>query len=201
MTPSIRTALATACLGVLAGSVQADDASVFLNSATGSWESATCEQFPQPDGSTLYMQRNVEIETERWALEVTTFADPDCSFALLDIGVAGDLLIEGASEVVEGAWDISFGHDDLWMAPRNEQSAGMLSGAQCGAAAWSIDERQDVSDNGCLFLPSVTACPAEYDLLALTGDELRFGLRMANLCDPANRPAQLEYAPLVRAAN
>lgn len=61
----------------------------------------------------------------------------------------------------------------------------------CGSAPWAAGVEQDVSQTGCLTFQPIADCPADYDIVNLTGDELRSGRRDADMCTPAGRPTAL----------
>ena len=165
----------------------------------GRWESQGCEPFPQADGSTLYLQRRFEFDAPEWRLQARTFADAQCTAALLVVTVGGEFMVETPSTAVPGAHHVRFSHAELSVQARSEQVLPVLEAARCGSVPWQQSVSQDVSTSGCLFLPSVTECPAEYDLVKVDGQRLYFGRRASDLCSPERRPMALETTPVFRA--
>jgi hypothetical protein len=83
------------------------------------------------------------------------------------------------------------------ITPLAAQAAAVLDGAGCGQGGWQVDSAQSVA-GGCLFLPSIAECPAEYDLVRQDGDRICFGARMASLCSPEGRPSAIDEHAMVR---
>jgi hypothetical protein len=95
----------------------------------------------------------------------------------------------------------TFWIDTESMTPRNDAMAAAFSQQKCGGnAAWAVDTAGDVSQTGCLFVASVTACPAEYDLVKVDATTLHFGQRpmMGDICDAARRPTSLSMSSFTR---
>lgn len=61
-------------------------------------------------------------------------------------------------------------------------TVAMLNNAACLSGAWQQDQERDIKQPGCLFMPCVSTCPTENDLLLLDGRELFLGDRSQDLC-------------------
>lgn len=169
------------------------------NYLSGQWQSDRCEEVPQSETETLYLRRTFSFSKDNWAVKVLTHSDPACKNRLLEIDIAGRYLLEGFQRGIPGATAARFTHDAIKMTPHTPQMVQVLSRAGCADGNWSIGKSRDVSRTGCLFIPSVSQCPAEYDVIRLDGERLFFGSRSSEgLCSPENRPTQLESEGVVR---
>ncbi|MFO0551318.1 MAG: hypothetical protein U0271_23210 [Polyangiaceae bacterium] len=169
----------------------------------GDWvDENPCEALPTGPDSTAYLGLAFSFDGTRWTSLISAYADPQCSVGLFDAEIGGTYTFEEASTAVVGAIDTQFSIDTITVTALNDQMAGAFSQQMCGGNAnWTVGAAGDVSDTGCLFIPSVSACPAEYDLVQVDTTELRFGQRpaMGDICDPARRPGALSTSTFVRA--
>jgi len=171
-------------------------------SVAGHWRSE-CLPTPQANGSTLYATLDlVGTGTDRWALDYTLHGDAACSAALVTVSIDGTYSIDEPSKVVTDAWNARFGFDDKRITPRVQQLADALTAAHCGTAAWQVGAAQSVYTAGCAAFGQYPAaqCAADYDLVAVDGNSLRFGARPAdnNLCNPDKRPTALASISLTK---
>lgn len=163
----------------------------------GTWQSESCVPAQQADGSIIYLERRFVFDDARWQLQLTTHADPACSVGLLRVDVGGEYALEGHSQAVPEALAARFGRDALRVTPLAAGLVGVLTDARCGTSEWRLGQAQDTRD-GCLFLPSLSKCPAEYDLVRKQDDRLWFGQRTGDLCTPEGRPGRLDPNAVVR---
>jgi len=172
------------------------------NYLSGQWQSDRCEEAPQSETETLYLRRTFSFSKNNWAIKVLTHSDPACKNQLLEIDIAGRYLLEGFWRGIPGATAARFTHDAIRMTPHTRQMVQVLSRAGCADGNWSIGKARDVSKTGCLFIPSVSQCPVEYDVIRPNRERLFFGLRSSEgLCSPKNRPTQLESEGVVRVSS
>jgi hypothetical protein len=162
----------------------------------GNWASEDCVGVPQSDGSLLYLARAFRFSGEHWELALTTHADAACSVRLMRIDVAGTYEIERPSTVGD-AFEARFGRSTLQITPFSEDSAAFLGASGCGTEKWHPEQSQSVA-GGCLFLPSLSDCPSEYDLVKRSGDRLYFGARSGSLCTEGGRPTQIDTHAMVK---
>jgi hypothetical protein len=162
----------------------------------GDWVSEDCVGVPQSDGSILYLARAFRFSGERWELALTTHADAACSVRLMRIDVAGAYEIERPSNVRD-AFEARFGRSMLQITPFSEDSAAFLGSSGCGAEKWHPERSQSVA-GGCLFLPSLSDCPSEYDLVKRSGERLYFGARSGSLCTDRGRPIEIDTHAMVK---
>ncbi len=180
-----------------AASPAALDAGPTAPSIVGRWVSATCEALPQPDGSTMYFQRDFDIADSDWAIDGTLFADAACTTKVFTLSIEGGYRILRPSAVVDGAWDAEFDRDRIGLTVFYDGFRTMLGGA-CGELELGVEK--DVTASGCAFIPSSSACEAEHDLISLRGDDLYFGQRPADgdMCSAPKRPRALTTASVRR---
>jgi Adenomatosis polyposis coli down-regulated 1 len=175
----------------------------------GTWTSVACEVIPGE--APTYFTRTFELTETTWAIDFSTFGDPDCSDAqrLFRVEIAGPYQIEQPSAVVGGAFEAFFGYESRRITPVQQAAADFMNqGELCGVSTWTVGESVDVHELGCagLGIQPVANCSGEYDIVALVdelrrepGEALYFGVRPAdgNLCTSDRRPSQLG-APLQR---
>jgi hypothetical protein len=189
--------LALALLGCGGGSTTTDsgaqsDAGGEVPVLVGHWAS-NC--FATETGSA---RLDFDIATATWAVDYDTFGDATCGTPFVTVHIAGPYEVMGASAVVPGAHEARFGFTEKTVTPHGAGAVGFLSslGDACGGAGvWADGTARDVLASGCPMLGQYpgTACAADYDLVSLDADTLRFGQRPADndLCVPEHRPSAL----------
>jgi len=190
-------AWATTACGNRASGEPARAAPVAPPELEGRWTSESCVPAAQEDGGTLYLSRAFELTDRSWSLALTTHVDDGCTQPLLLVDVAGAYEVQGPSAQVTDAFDARFERADVRLTPRTAGTTALLDQAKCGAASWKADEAQSVAQ-GCLFLPPIEDCPAEYDLVRRHENRLWFGLRTASLCTEAGRPTAIDEHAMVK---
>lgn len=164
----------------------------------GRWRSVACRAVPQGGDEPLYLSRAFRFSEAQWELRLTTHADPQCEQPVMQIRVAGGYDIEGESAVAPGAFEVTFERDEVAITPLAPAGVVPLEQQGCGDGPWELGHEQSVAQ-GCLFLPPIDSCPAEYDLVRLEPPRLMFGLRAASLCRPEDRPQAIDADnPMVR---
>ena len=115
----------------------------------GTWNSMACELRPQAgqDGvSPWYLKRSVVFDGNRIDAHFTTYADATCSAPLLELKFGGDVVVQGPSDVAEGAKEVDLiVNDYLTVTPQMEGFAGFLNSAEtgtCGTDAWQVGVAQ-----------------------------------------------------------
>jgi hypothetical protein len=165
---------------------------------TGAWK-GDCLSMGQGQSFRLAF----DIDAEDWALDYVVFGDAACGGEFLTVRIEGPYKITGPSASVSGAFEARFGFATKTITPASAAAAGFLgSEAACGGGAWAAGSATDVFASGCPGLGQYpqAQCEADYDLVALSGDELRFGARPAdnNMCAEGRRPTALSAAPVRR---
>ncbi len=161
----------------------------------GAWRS---DCFPTDSGSA---RLDFELAEATWALDYDTFGDATCGAPFLTVHVAGPYEVMSPSEAVPGAHEARFGFAEKTVTPHGAGAVGFLGslGEACGGAGtWTDEAPRDVLGSGCAMLGQYpgSACPADYDLVWVDGDTLRFGERPADndMCSAAHRPTALGLA-------
>lgn len=163
----------------------------------GAWRAEHCQGVPQQDGSTTYLARDIRFADAEWELSLTTHGDPACETPLMTVAVHGDFAVERASANLDDTFEARFGRNEVAITAESADMAAFLTAEGCGAEAWEVRVPQSVAD-GCLFLPPVSDCPAEYDLVRRRGDHLWFGVRQGSLCSADARPRELDDMRFIR---
>ncbi len=169
---------------------------------TGRWVSA-CTPAPQADGSVQHFALDFDLTDDRWTLDYTVFGDDACETELVTVNIHGAYELGAPSNAVDGAWEARFGFDDKTITPHVDGLAQMLNGLEaCGGGEFTVGTPQSVYDVGCPGFGQYPRemCGADYDLVHLDGDTLRFGERPAdnNMCEPDRRPQALSPVTLSR---
>lgn len=179
------------------------DAPTLEEQLEGRWVSEQCEPMPQADGSVLYFGRDFTLGASEWSIVATIYGDGACSVPLLTLDIGGGWTIVGPSASVEGAHEANFDRSSIALTPHVPDFVALFDSQGCGEAPWAVDVQQDVTAEGCAFVPSAEACPVEHDLVALEGeDRLFFGQRpvKGDMCSPRTRPTALGEYAVVRQA-
>lgn len=170
---------------------------------SGTWTSMACEPRPQagPDGvQPWYLTRSVVFADDRIDAHFTTYADADCTAPLLELKFGGDVVVQGPSDVADGAKEVDLiVNDYLTVTPQMDGFAGFLNSAEagtCGADAWQVGTEQDVFETGCSVIGVAANTPTnEYEVLYVAAGQLYFGARPVDgmsLNDPTMRPTALQ---------
>jgi hypothetical protein len=158
----------------------------------GAWQS---DCFATDSGSA---RLHFDLEAATWTLDYDTFGDATCGTPFLTVHIAGPYELMEASAMVAGAYEARFGFTEKTVTPHGAGAVGFLAslGEACGGAGtWVDGAARDVLATGCPMLGQYPAsvCPADYDLVLLEGETLRFGQRPADndMCTAADRPTAL----------
>ncbi len=169
----------------------------------GQWESIACELRPQagPDGvQPWFLKRSITFAGNRIDAHFTTYADASCTTPLVELKFGGDVVVQAASTVVEGAREVDLiVNDYLTVTPRMSGFVDFLNTAEagsCGANSWSVGTEQNVFETGCSVMGIAPDTPShEYELLLVSAGQLYFGARPVDgsaLSQPDRRPTALQ---------
>lgn len=160
----------------------------------GRWKSACT-----PAGNDQFFSLDFDIQAATWAIDYVVFGDQACAQKFLTVRIEGPYELTAPSKAVEGAWEARFGFSKKTVTPHAAAAASFLESAQgCGQTGFAEGQPKDISASGCGALGQrpVARCGADYDLVKLEGDVLKFGARPADndMCTEAKRPTAI--APL-----
>ena len=155
-----------------------------------------CTPSPQADGSTQYFRLEFTMTEARWDLDYVAHADAACTVPLVTVAIAGPYTLERRSPTVPGAWEARFAFDAKSIRPGVDGLRDFLNGLEpCGASDFETGVAQDIYATGCPGFGQYAqaSCTADYDLVLLDSEGLRFGERPAdnNMCTPERRPTAL----------
>ena len=164
----------------------------------GRWMSREIE-FVEPEGP--FGLWDFTLTEETWALLFSTYADAEGSVKLFDYRIAPSrYTIVGPAAEMEGAemegaemedvYEADFDVTGRFMTAHAPDFVALFNENSCGAAEWEIGVEQEVTETGCVFIPSSSECPVEHDLVSLTDGLLTLGERTEDMCDTV-RPANL----------
>ena len=161
----------------------------------GNWLSPC---FDQGDGT--FANLDFDLAADEWALDYTVHGDEACMVPLVSVHIEGPYTLEQPS-AVDGAWEAVFAFDTKTITPHAPPLVEALDGAGCGTDPWAVGVTQSIAQ-GCAAFGQypLKSCAADYDIVALDGDTLRFGARPADndMCTPAKRPAELSPLAMAR---
>jgi len=165
----------------------------------GHYVSAGCEDYPDGMGGHNYLTRDFTLTATTWHLELGIFMDAACTTPLFTSVIDGPYTLGDVSGAVAGATEGEFAFTtNVWTA-KQDFMADTFTTQGCGADPWVVDEPQDVSQTGCIGVAHpISTCPREYDVVALTGDDLFFGERITDMCTVDGRPTALGPFPVVQ---
>jgi kynurenine formamidase len=169
----------------------------------GRWRSSSIEALGSASGPARYLMRDFSFAGNRWSVDFTVFADAAGEQPLFRGRNEGTFEI-GTSIPLASAYEATFSFDLRSLTALTDATATALRNAGCGTVRWRVGVPQDVTASGCTAfrVPSVTACPAEHDVVSLRERRLYLGARPAkgDLCAPADRPTEPGSAALVPAS-
>jgi hypothetical protein len=158
---------------------------------TGHWKS---DCLPGQNGQSSSLEFQIQAAT--WKLDYVTFGDSACASPFVTAHLEGAYEIQGPSAKVSGANEARFGFTTKTVTPHGAAAVQYLTALPaCGSGSFSDGAPTDVLDKGCAGLGQYPGaqCPADFDLVAVQGDDLRFGARPADndMCTADKRPASL----------
>jgi hypothetical protein len=169
-------------------------------SIAGIWETERCV-VQERDGMRTSSRSTFVFLDAEWALEFTQYSDDACTTPSLRAFFQGGYRIAGTSSTVAGAYHANFGFSMKRLALYDDGLLAQANGGACGKRTWARGREEDVSSTGCLWVVPVSACPQEFDLVKVVGDQLFLGERPAagqDLCREDRRARALRSLPLVR---
>ena len=163
---------------------------------SGAWQSS-CFTVVNADDTEGSERIVVGVTHTLWAMDRHLFADDACTAPTGTIHVDGGYVLEAPSPTTERAWEVRFDFRNRTITPHVDGFMAYLESLSCGDS-FGVDRSTDVLDVACpaLGFRAFGDCQAEYDIVAVDGDALRFGMRPANgdLCAPPRRPTALGIA-------
>jgi hypothetical protein len=173
---------------------------ITATSIAGIWETERCIVQERNGVRTSSRSTFAFLDTE-WALEFTQYADAACETPSVRAFFQGRYRIAERSSTVPGAYHANFGFSVKRLALYDDELLTQANREACGKRTWARGREEDVSSTGCLWVVPVSACPQEFDLVKVDGDQLFLGERPAagqDLCREDRRARALRSLPLVR---
>lgn len=155
---------------------------------TGHWVSSAAE----PQGP-IFATRDFTFDNRDWSVTFRGFADAEMQKPLFRIDVSGVYVIGGAASAVPGAFE------GIFPATKRDITAESAEGvAMFGQMGCTLEQgvTKHLVNEGCGFLPALTAAMGEYDLVSLNDGQLFFGDRSGDLTKA--RPTMLTPFALVK---
>ena len=174
----------------------------------GHWKSFACELRPQQGGNGLtdwYLKREIKFSNGKIDAVFTSFADRDCKAALSELHFVGKAIVNGPSEVADGAKSVDLIIDEsVKLTAFMQPFADFLNSAGqggCGEDLFIVGKAQEVQKTGCkpIGLPT-NAVTKEYETLLVRDNLLYFGARPIDgsfLSETSKRPGALQV-PIAR---
>lgn len=138
-----------------------------------------------------------------WKLDYVTYRDAACKAPFVTVHIEGPYALGEKSATVPGAWNGRFGFSKKTVTPHGDAAVAFLASDKgCRDVSFTKDAPRDILESGCAGLgqrPGAT-CSADYDLVSLDGDTLRFGDRPKDndMCTEAKRPTALSALAITR---
>lgn len=173
----------------------------------GTWESPELEPVAvqEPNGhagnSPTYITRAFDFDRDAWRVRFSGWADQQRRYRLFDGVAEGRFQFDGRWASVPGAQAAIFRFSRRLFTVHNRALAQLLTQAKAGIETWAPGIQQDISKTGALFVPSLAASSAEYDLVAFdTGPkgerDLYLGDRSHEMNTAAHRPVKRNPFPV-----
>ena len=143
---------------------------------------------------TVYVRQTVIIDAADETFKVEVFADPSLEQTLFTYDSSGPYTLLGPSERVPGAFDINLVNTSSTITVSTDVPA-LFEAAEIDDCGLVVGVPVDVSDGCAAPLFSVADC-VDLDLIAVTGDKLRFGAEGTDRC--VQRPIKLADAPYLK---
>lgn len=165
-----------------------------LQTLHGTWASPGAE--PWYGG---YGVREFVFAEGRWSLTFVHALDPEMTRRTFQFRTGGAYRVRAPSEAVPGAWRTVF--DEEWkrltLLTPSPELAEAMGVADCGL---TVNLEADIGETGCAKWRSVAECGEDHDLLALSADGLRFGVRPPDndMCTADRTPTALLPAVVAR---
>lgn len=165
-----------------------------VNPYLGEWTSVE----PEDLGNGTFGSRYFNITSEGWEVKFTLFLDSAQKMPVFEFRGKGTYEIQQPSASIPGAENAIFRFDQKFLTLLNDDEQVMTNFGLSACGLVKSTEKE-ITENGCSFLVSKSACAQEFDLLKLVEDNLYFGRRPAdgNMCTEEKRPTELSY-PLKR---
>jgi hypothetical protein len=163
----------------------------------GTWHSRTCEAASET--APISILRIFTIGHSWWTTEVTFHDGARCATPLFGFRIAGAYVLQGAPDASNRPAFGTFFYANKTAWALTPDGASRLTAAGCGPDVWRPGAIQDIAHTGCLAFRAITdTCRQEFDLVSITGNELRFGARSPEMCREEGRPKALSAFPLIR---
>lgn len=167
----------------------------------GTWESPELEPLSSPDGSQTFLTRAFDFDGDAWRVRFYGWSDQQRRHRLFDGVAEGQFELAGPWTAVPGAQAAIFRFTRRLFTVHNRALAHLLTQSKAGSKKWAPGIQQDVSHTGALFVPTLSAVSAEYDLLAFDSGpngerDLYLGDRSQEMNTPARRPVKRNPFPV-----
>jgi hypothetical protein len=190
---TLRLALALTC-ALTAPAIAGSEDRAALQTLHGTWHSPVVEEWYGGFGT-----REFVFADGQWSLIFTHALDRAMTRRTFQFRTGGAYRVLAPSDAVPGAFHTVF--DEDWkhatlLTPVPEVAAAMGM-SDCGL---TVNLEADISDSGCAAWAPVAICGEDHDLLALSADGLRFGVRPADndMCTADKLPTALLPAVVPR---
>jgi hypothetical protein len=165
-----------------------------LEALTGTFHSASVEEWYGGYGT-----REFVFADGQWSLTFIHALDPAMTQRTFQFRTGGAYAVGQESEAVPGAFQTVFDEDwkHLTLLTPVPGIAAAMGMADCGL---TVNLEADISETGCAAWRPVADCGEDHDLLALTDEGLRFGVRPADndMCTADKTPTALLTAVVAR---
>ncbi|GEM_PF-2510432 len=163
----------------------------------GNWSSTSCEKLESPTGDKASRLQRMQLTGGQWTLEQTYFSDIDCQNKAYSLQTVGIYELGNKSPEVDGAVHGEFIRKEIHLTAFSMDTAQVFEQYQCGNTKWETDVTTMINATGCTGItPSISSCPAEYNLVKRDEDTLYFGDRSESLCEHNEWPNKLEVSGL-----
>lgn len=162
---------------------------------TGNWKSTSVEKI----GNGSFGKREFVIDDKTWEVKFTVYTDSTATQPVFTFRGVGSYVLSEPSIKVAGATEAIFSFSNKYVTLHTADTTltKKLGFASCGL---TTEKEKEITETGCSFLVSKSACSREYDLVSIKDERLYLGARPpagSNICSEDKRPTSLGL-PLVK---
>lgn len=141
---------------------------------TGTWRSEKIE----PLGNHTFGKRVFHIADTTWQVQFTLYLDSEATKPVFTFRGMGTYTLGRPSVTVQGATEAVFYFAHKYLTLHTSDTA-LLKSFGFTSCNLTPEEEKDITETGCSFLESKSACSQEYDLVRIKNEKLYFRRKTA----------------------
>lgn len=157
---------------------------------TGNWVSAD----PEKAATGGFSIRQFSFDNNIWEVRYTMYLDSLLTLPVFTFRGRGTFTVVEKSLTVDSAMEAVFRFDKKYITLKTRDTAVIRKAGLNNCGLHYLVET-DITEKGCAYLVSRSACAQEYDLVSRSGKTLYLGARPASggMCEASKRPVALGH--------